>query len=91
MNRNHHHPREPPEPPWTPLNPPESPNYLVFRSYWVPDGEGGFLEGLVESENGGKVVVTIQHEKRTLKNDQIQQVEINLFIKGSISDISAIE
>ena len=47
----------------------------MFRSYWVPDGEGGFDEALLESENGGKVVVTIKHEKKTFKKEQIQQVK----------------
>ena len=40
----------------------------------MPDGEGGFNEGLLESENGGKVVVAIKHEKKTFKKEQIQQV-----------------
>jgi hypothetical protein len=40
----------------------------------VPDGEGGFDEALLESENGGKVVVAIKHEKKTFKKEQIQQV-----------------
>jgi hypothetical protein len=44
------------------------------RSYWVPDGEGGFDEALLESETGGKVVVAIKHEKKTFKKEQIQQV-----------------
>ena len=47
----------------------------VVRSYWVPDGEGGFDEALLESENGGKVVVSIKHEKKTFKKEQIQQVQ----------------
>ena len=50
-------------------------NVTVFRSYWVPDGDGGFDEALLESENGGKVVVTIKHEKKTFKKEQIQQVK----------------
>ncbi len=40
----------------------------------MPDGEGGFDEALLESENGGKVVVAIKHEKKTFKKEQIQQV-----------------
>jgi len=48
--------------------------YDPKKSFWVPDGAGGFLEGLVESENNGKVTVAIQHEKKTFKQEQIQQV-----------------
>ena len=44
------------------------------RSFWVPDGDGGFVEGLLESENGGKVQVSIGHEKKVFKKEQIQQV-----------------
>ena len=29
--------------------------YDAKKSYWVPDGEGGFVEGMLESENAGKV------------------------------------
>ena len=49
----------------------------MFRSFWVPDGEGGFNEGLLESENGGKVVVSVGHEKKTFKKEVIQQVLLN--------------
>ena len=77
--------------------------YDPKKSYWVPDGEGGFLEGSLESEAAGKVggtvwemedgfsyikelgtmvisahqvVVTVNHEKKTLKKEQIQQVAL---------------
>ncbi len=46
----------------------------LCRSYWTPDGEGGFLEGTLESENGAKCVVSIGHEKKTFKREQLQQV-----------------
>ena len=29
--------------------------YDAKKSFWVPDGEGGFVEGTMESENNGKV------------------------------------
>ena len=29
--------------------------YDAKKSFWVPDGEGGFVEGQLESENGAKV------------------------------------
>ena len=55
----------------TDMNKPYDPK----RSFWVPDGEGGFLEGTLEAENGGKVQVTVGHEKKTFKKEQIQQVQ----------------
>ena len=36
--------------------------YDSKKSYWCPDGEGGFLESLLESNEGGKAVVLIGHE-----------------------------
>ena len=29
--------------------------YDAKKSFWVPDGEGGFVEGQLETENGAKV------------------------------------
>ena len=48
--------------------------YDAKKSFWVPDGEGGFVEALLESENGAKVQVAIGHDKKVFKRDQIQQV-----------------
>ena len=42
--------------------------YDSKKSYWCPDGEGGFLESLLESDDGGKAVVTIGHEVIFIKN-----------------------
>ena len=33
--------------------------YDAKKSFWVPDGEGGFVEGQLESENGAKVSLNI--------------------------------
>jgi len=55
--------------------------YDPKKSYWVPDGDGGFLEGILESEAAGKAVVTVNHEKKTLKKEQIQQVNRPKFEK----------
>lgn len=33
--------------------------YDAKKSFWVPDGEGGFVEGQLESENGAKVWLNI--------------------------------
>ena len=54
-------------------------HYDPKRSYWVPDGSGGFIEGLLESDEGGKAVVKIGHEKRTFKSHEIAQVKIFIF------------
>jgi myosin heavy chain 6/7 len=36
--------------------------YDAKKSYWVPDDEGGFVEGLVQSDDGKKAVVMIGHD-----------------------------
>lgn len=36
--------------------------YDPKKSYWVPDDQGGFLEGLLQSDDGKKAVVMIGHE-----------------------------
>ena len=41
--------------------------YDSKKSYWCPDGSGGFVEGLLESDDGKKAVVNIGHEKKTFK------------------------
>ena len=40
--------------------------YDSKKSYWVPDGQGGFVEGLLESNEGGKATVMIGHEVKGL-------------------------
>ena len=55
--------------------------YDAKKSYWVPDGDGGFVEGLLESENGAKVQVSIGHDKKVFKREQIQQVNPPKFEK----------
>ena len=36
--------------------------YDAKKSVWVPDGDGGFLEALLDSESGGKTTVMCGHE-----------------------------
>lgn len=36
--------------------------YDPKKSYWVPDESGGFVEGLLQSDDGKKAVVLIGHE-----------------------------
>ena len=55
--------------------------YDAKKSYWVPDGDGGFVEAMLESENGGKVQVSIGHDKKVFKKEQIQQVNPPKFEK----------
>ena len=35
--------------------------YDSKKSYWAPDGKGGFIEGLVESNDGKKAVMMFGH------------------------------
>ena len=37
-------------------------SYDSKKSYWVKDGKGGFVEGMLESNEGGKAVVMVGHE-----------------------------
>ncbi len=39
--------------------------YDPKKSYWVPDGKGGYMESLLESDDGTKAVVMCGHEVRT--------------------------
>ena len=36
--------------------------YDPKKSYWAPDGKGGFREGLLESDDGNKAVMMLGHE-----------------------------
>ena len=36
--------------------------YDAKKSVWVPDGDGGFLEAMLDSESGGKTTVMCGHE-----------------------------
>ena len=35
--------------------------YDPRKSFWVPDGKGGFTEGLLENDDGKKAVVMLGH------------------------------
>ena len=35
--------------------------YDPKKSYWCPDGKGGFAEGILESDDGTKAVVMLGH------------------------------
>jgi len=48
--------------------------YDPKNSMWVPDGEGGYAEALVESIDGDKVHVKVGWEQKTFKSSQVTQV-----------------
>ena len=44
------------------------------KSVWVPDGEGGFDEALIDTVDGDKVNVKVGWEPKTFKSAQVMQV-----------------
>ena len=60
--------------------------YDPKKSVWVngPKSEGGYLEGLLESKEGGKCKVNVNGEIKVFKEDQVCQVNppvsFNLFL-----------
>merc|ERR1711962_342037 len=49
--------------------------YDPKKSVWVPNkADGGYLEGLQESEDGNKVTVNVKGEMKVFKEDQVCQV-----------------
>merc|ERR1711963_1073074 len=55
--------------------------YDPKKSYWCPDGKGGYMESMLESDDGTKAVVMCGHEKKTFKSDQVGQVNPPKFEK----------
>jgi len=55
--------------------------YDPKKSYWCPDGKGGFAEGLLESDDGTKAVMVLGHLKNTFKSEQVGQVNPPKFEK----------
>ena len=45
--------------------------YDAKKSVWVPDGEGGFDEALIDSVDGDKVHVKVGWEPKTFKSEQV--------------------
>ena len=45
--------------------------YDAKKSVWVPDGEGGFDEALIDSVEGDKVHVKVGWEPKTFKSEQV--------------------
>jgi myosin heavy chain 6/7 len=55
--------------------------YDPKKSYYCPDGKHGFMECLVESDEGGKATVMCGHEKKVFKSEEIGQVNPRKFEK----------
>ena len=43
--------------------------YDPKKSYWAPDGKGGYCEGLLESNDGKKAVIMCGHEASNLMHN----------------------
>ena len=48
--------------------------YDAKKSVWVPDGEGGYDEAMIDTVDGDKVSVKVGWEPRVFKSSQCMQV-----------------
>ena len=56
--------------------------YDPKKSYWVPDGKGGYIESILESDDGKNAKVVVNgYEKKTYKSEQLGQVNPPKFEK----------
>ena len=55
--------------------------YDPKKSYWCPDGKGGYMESMLEDDNGTKAVVMCGHEKKVFKSEEVGQVNPPKFEK----------
>merc|ERR1712223_79552 len=55
--------------------------YDPKKSYWCPDGKHGYMESILESDDGTKAVVMCGHEKKTFKSAEVGQVNPPKFEK----------
>merc|ERR1711892_1455752 len=55
--------------------------YDPRKPYWCPDGDGGFIECMLEKDEGGKAVVMCGHEKKVFKSAEVGQVNPPKFEK----------
>ena len=65
--------------------------YDAKKSVWVPDGEGGFDEAMIESVEGDKVHVKVGWEPKTYKSEQVimiligfQSSKLDMFVVNTI-------
>eukprot|EP00091_Calanus_sinicus_P000600 TRINITY_DN10514_c0_g1_i1.p1 TRINITY_DN10514_c0_g1~~TRINITY_DN10514_c0_g1_i1.p1 ORF type:complete len:161 (+),score=43.83 TRINITY_DN10514_c0_g1_i1:217-699(+) len=55
--------------------------YDSKRAVWTPDGMGGYVEGLVQSDDGDKATVLLGHENKYFKSEQVVPVNPPKFEK----------
>merc|ERR1711981_438526 len=55
--------------------------YDPKKSYYCPDGKHGYMESILDSDEGGKATVMCGHEKKVFKSEEIGQVNPPKFIK----------
>jgi len=55
--------------------------YDPKKSYWCPDGKGGYSESILEDDNGTKATVMCGHEKKVFKSEEVGQINPPKFEK----------
>ena len=50
--------------------------YDAKKSYWGPDGQGGFREGLLQEDDGTKATMMMGHEVKSRISFSFSMVEI---------------
>jgi len=55
--------------------------YDPKKSYWCPDGKGGYMESILEADDGAKATVMCGHEKKVFKTEEVGQVNPPKFEK----------
>jgi len=55
--------------------------YDPKKSYWGPDGTGGFKEGILVDDDGAKATMMMGHEKKVFKSAEVGQVNPPKFEK----------
>ena len=58
--------------------------YDAKKSVWVPDGEGGFDEAMIDTVDGDKVNVKVGWEPKTFKSAQVMQVRMMMAITAKV-------
>jgi len=55
--------------------------YDPKKSYWCPDGKGGYAECMLENDDGTKAAVMMGHEKKVFKSEEVGQINPPKFEK----------
>ena len=50
--------------------------YDARKSFWVPDGQGGFREALLENDDGTKAHCMVGHEVSLMNNRPTQRMPL---------------